>query len=264
MLHADVHGLSVAYERAGDGPALVLLHGLLFDSRAWRPQLEDLSSDFTVIAWDAPGAGRSADPPEAFGIGDWAVCLAGLLDVVGIRRAHVVGLSWGGVLAQELYRRDPTRALSLVLADTTAGWAGSLGAATAEEQLVSCLRDSELPAGELVSRYLPTMHSDSATRGVRDELATIMSEFHPAGFRLMARALARSDTRELVSQIRVPTLLVWGEADVRTPLSVAHELHHRIPGARLVVIPETGHMSNVEAPARFNAELRDFCLNATK
>ncbi len=263
MLRADVHGLSVAYERAGHGPALVLLHGFLFDSRAWRPQLEDLSSDFTVIAWDAPGAGRSADPPEPFGIGDWTDCLAGLLDVVGIRRAHVVGLSWGGLLAQELYRRDRTRALSLVLADTYAGWAGSLGTPTAEERLASCLRDSKLPAGEFVSRYLPGMHSHAAARGVRDELAKIMSEFHPTGFRLMARSLADSDTRDLVAEIRVPTLLVWGEADVRSPLSVAHELQHRIPGARLVVIPETGHLSNVEAPARFNAELRYFCLHAS-
>jgi len=234
VLRADVHGLSVAYERAGDGPALVLLHGFLFDSRAWRPQVEDLSRDFTVIAWDAPGAGRSADPPEPFGIGDWVDCLAGLLDVVGIRRAHVVGLSWGGLLAQELYRRDRTRALSLVLADTYAGWEGSLGTATAEERLARCSRDSTLPAGELVSRYLPGMHSDSATQEVRDELAAIMADFHPVGFRLMARSLAESDTRELLAGIGAPTLLVWGEADVRSPVSVAHELQHLIPGAGLL------------------------------
>jgi pimeloyl-ACP methyl ester carboxylesterase len=263
MLRADVHGLSVAYERVGQGPALVLLHPFLFDSRAWRPQLEELSSDFTVIAWDAPGAGRSADPPEPFAIGEWADCLVGLLDVAGIRRAHIAGLSWGGVLAQEVYRRDRARVLSLVLADTTAGWAGSLGAAAAETRLASCVRDSTLPPAELVSRYLPEMHGPAAPQDVRDELATIMSEFHPAGFRLMARSLADSDTRDLIAEIDVPTLLVWGEADVRTPLSVAHDLHRRIPGARLAVIPETGHVSNVEAPARFNAEVLEFCLRVS-
>ena len=138
MLRADVKGLSVAYERSGEGPALVLLHGFLFDSRAWRPQLEALSSDFTVIAWDAPGAGRSGDPPEPFGIADWANCLAGLLDVAGIRRAHVVGLSWGGLVAQEFYRCDSARVLSLVLADTYAGWRGSLGSAASDERLAAC------------------------------------------------------------------------------------------------------------------------------
>jgi pimeloyl-ACP methyl ester carboxylesterase len=256
----DVKGLSVAYERAGDGPALVLLHGFLFDSRAWRPQLEELSSDFAVVAWDAPGAGRSADPREPFGIESWADCLSQLLDDIGFERAHVVGLSWGGLLAQEFYRRDPERVLSLVLADTYAGWKGSLSATTTEERLAACLRDSRLPADELVSRYLPGMHGESATEEVREELATIMSDFHPVGFRLMARALADSDTRDLLREIRVPTLLVWGEEDARSQLNVAHALKNLVPGARLAVIPGAGHLSNVEAPARFNAEVRAFCL----
>ena len=261
MLRADVDGLSVAYERAGHGTALVLLHGFLFDSRAWRPQLEELSSDFTVIAWDAPGAGRSSDPAEPFSFSDWARCLAGLLDVAGIRRAHVVGLSWGGVLAQEFYRRARSRVLSLVLADTYAGWRGSLGRTTAEERLAACIRDAALPADELVSRYLPGMHGNSARQEVRDELAKIMSDFHPAGFRLMARSLADSDTRDLLRRIRAQTLLVWGEADARSPVSVAHELQKLMPPARLTVIPGAGHLSNVEAPMPFNAAVRRFCLH---
>src|SRR5688500_15716095 len=105
MLRAKVNGLSVAYERTGDGPALVLLHGFAVDSRMWRPQIESLSDKFTVIAWDAPGAGQSSDLPETFGIGEWADCLAGILDAAGIQLAHIVGLSWGGILAQEFYRR---------------------------------------------------------------------------------------------------------------------------------------------------------------
>jgi pimeloyl-ACP methyl ester carboxylesterase len=72
MHRVEVGGLSVAYERAGDGPPLVPLHGFTHDSRAWRPQLQSLADQFTVIAWDAPGAGQSPDPPESFGIGDWA------------------------------------------------------------------------------------------------------------------------------------------------------------------------------------------------
>jgi pimeloyl-ACP methyl ester carboxylesterase len=260
MFRADVDGLSVAYARAGHGPALVFLHGFLFDSRSWRPQLEELASDFTVIAWDAPGAGRSSDPPEGFGVVDWVGCLASLLDAAAVERAHLVGLSWGGLVAQEFYRRDPDRVLSLVLADTYAGWKGSLAAKMTEERLAACLRDSTLPADELVSKYLPGMHSESATPEVREELATIMSDFHPVGFRLMARSLADSDTRDLLRQIRVPTLLVWGEVDERSPLKVADAMARLIPGARLSVIPGAGHLSNVEAPSRFNAEVRAFCL----
>ena len=95
MLRAKVNGLSVAYERTGDGPALVLLHGFAVDSRMWRPQIESLSDKFTVIAWDAPGAGQSSDPPETFGIGEWADCLAGILrrgrDSTGTHRWSFLG-----------------------------------------------------------------------------------------------------------------------------------------------------------------------------
>lgn len=237
----------------------MLLHGFLFDSRAWRPQLESLSTDFTVIAWDAPGAGRSADPQEPFGIGDWADCLGGLLDAADAGSAHIVGLSWGGILAQEFYRRQPDRVLSLTLSGTYAGWSGSLPAAVWEERLANCLRDASLSADELVTRYLPSMHSDSATQEVREELARVMSDFHSTGFRLMALSSANTDTRDLLPEIRVPTLLVWGEADTRSPISVARQFHAAIANARLVVIP-AGHLSNVEAPAQFNAEVRSFCL----
>jgi len=260
VFRVEVEGLSIAYERVGEGPPLILLHGFLFDSRAWRPQLEELSNEFTVIAWDAPGAGRSDDPPAGFGLRDWAECLIGFLDRTGVGPGHVVGLSWGGLLAQELYRLDPERVQSLVLADTYAGWRGSLGAASAEERLAACIRDSDLSAADLVALYLPGMHSPTASQEVRDELAAVMSDFHPAGFRLMARSLAESDLRDSLADIRVPTLLLWGEADARSPVEVAHELERRIPHARLVLIPDAGHLSNVEAAERFNTEVRSFCL----
>ena len=261
MLRAEVGDLSVAYERTGRGPALVLLHGFLFDSRAWRPQLEGLADTFTVLAWDAPGAGQSPDPPETFVIGDWADCLAGLLDAAGVHRAYILGLSWGGLVAQVFHRRHPGRARALVLADTYAGWRGSLPEPVCEERLATCLRDASLPASELVPRYLPGMHGKSTTQEVRKELASIMSDFHPAGFRLMAMSLAHSDTRDLLPNIRIPSLLVWGDADERSPMSVAHQLHDAIPGARLAIIPGAGHLSNLEEPSQFNTEVRDFCLS---
>ncbi|MEX0832667.1 MAG: alpha/beta fold hydrolase [Actinomycetota bacterium] len=259
MIRAELNGLSIAYERAGDGPALVLLHGFLFDSRAWKPQLDSLSDQFTVIAWDAPGAGRSSDPPDTFGMADWVDCLAGLLDAADIEQAHILGLSWGGILAQEIYRRHPPRVRSLVLADTYAGWKGSLPPDVVRERVDNCLRDSSLPSPEVVSKYLPGMHSEAATRDVRGGLAALMSDFHPLGFRLMAEDLAQSDTRDLLPNIEVPTLLIWGDQDVRSPMSVAHQMHDAIPGARLAIIEGAGHVSNFEKPDRFDAEVRDFC-----
>lgn len=260
MFSAEVNGLSIFYERMGKGTPIILLHGFTHDSRVWKPQLDTLSSKFQVIAWDAPGAGQSSDPPETFGINDWADCLAGLLDVIGIERAHVLGLSWGGFLAQEFYWRHSNRVISLVLADTYAGWKGSLSSPIPEERLAACLEDSSLPADKFVDKYLPGMFSESPKEEARQELARIMSEFHPLGFQLMATSLARADTRDLLPSIRAPTLLIWGEADKRSPIRVAYQLRDAIPGSKLKIIPRAGHVSNLEDPVQFNAIVRDFCL----
>jgi pimeloyl-ACP methyl ester carboxylesterase len=91
--HARVHGLDIAYERHGQGPPLVLLHGALSDSRFWRRQLEGLAGEFTVMAWDEPGAGRSSDPPTDFTLADYADCLAELIETLNLAPAHVAGLS---------------------------------------------------------------------------------------------------------------------------------------------------------------------------
>ena len=96
--------LRIAYQQAGDGPPLVLLHGILDDSRVWRRQLDALSDEFTVLAWDAPGCGASSDPPDGFTLHDYAECLAAWLAAIGVERPHILGLSWGGTLALQLYR----------------------------------------------------------------------------------------------------------------------------------------------------------------
>jgi pimeloyl-ACP methyl ester carboxylesterase len=168
-------------------------------------------------------------------------------------------LSWGGILAQEFYRQYPERVLSLVLADTYAGWKGSLPEPIVQERLATCLQDASLPPSDFVPRYLPGMFSESPSQEAQERLATIMSDFHPTGFRLMAIASAQADTRDLLPDIRVPTLLVWGDADQRSPVRVAYQLRDAIPKARLAIISGAGHVSNLEAPAQFNAEVLAFC-----
>jgi pimeloyl-ACP methyl ester carboxylesterase len=144
METTEVHGLNIAYERAGDGPPLVLLHGYVGDGpTTWRPQLEGLGDEFTVIAWDAPGAGRSSDPPEAMGLAD-------------------------------------------------------------------------LPPAEFVGTLLPTMFSEATPPESVDAFCASMLGFHPVGFRAMARASAEN-LRDALPHVTVPTLLVYGDQDVRAP-----------------------------------------------
>jgi pimeloyl-ACP methyl ester carboxylesterase len=122
----DIEGQTVAFERRGEGPPLVLVHGAVSDSRDWRAQLAGLSDEFTVVAWDAPGCGRSFDPPDDYGLDGYADCLAAFIRAVGLERPHVVGASFGSGLVLELYRRHPAVPRSLVLASAYAGWLGSL------------------------------------------------------------------------------------------------------------------------------------------
>jgi pimeloyl-ACP methyl ester carboxylesterase len=262
VITAEVDGNRIAYRRSGQGPALLLLHGFLCDSRVWRHQLTGLSDEFTVVAWDAPGAGASSDPPEPFTTAHYAQCLAAFLNSIGVDRPHVLGLSWGGILAQEFFRLFPERIRSLVLADTYAGWKGSLPEPVYKERLATCLVDATGPPEALVAKFLPGVFTDAAPQELRQEFAAIVSEFHPVGFRLMSLSSAEMDTRTLLTTIDVPTLVLWGDDDRRSPMRIAEQLSAAIPRADLVIIPNAGHLSNMEQPEAFNAHVRRFCLSA--
>lgn len=258
----EVRGLKIAFERQGTGPPLVLLHGFVGHSQEWRRQIDTLSDVYTVVAWDAPGAGRSTDPPEMFRLPDYADCLASFIDALGLLRPHVVGLSFGGALAIELYGRHPTVPASLVLASAYAGWAGSLTLEVTGQRLRTTLQAADAPSEQRVQSMIPGMFSSSPSPESVEEFRGIMLEIHPAGLRAMARSLAEADLRVVLPRIIVPTLLLYGDQDSRASLAVAQDIHARIPASRLVVMPGVGHMSSVEAPEHFSAEVRSF-LNST-
>ena len=259
MDEIEVGGLRVAFERRGDGPPLVLLHGWPVDSREWRRQLDGLSDEFTVVAWDAPGAGRSSDPPETFRLADWADCLAQFIAALGLGRPHVGGLSWGGGLALELYRRHRAIPRTLILVSTGTGWGGgSVPPEIVEKRLKVYVRNAQLPPREWVPGWVRTLLSDNASGDMVDELTSILSEFHPAALSVALRAFAEADLRDVLPLIDVPTLLLYGDEDVRAPKDLWEALHASIPASKLVVIPGVGHMIDIEAAGRFDTEVRAF------
>jgi pimeloyl-ACP methyl ester carboxylesterase len=259
MEHVEVGGLRIAYRRAGSGPLLLLVHGGLGDSRDWRRQLEGLADELTVVAWDAPGCGGSDDPPAWFRLPEYADCLAGFVAALDLGRPHVCGLSFGGGLALELYRRHPGLPRSLVLASAYAGWAGSLPPEVVRERLERVMREADLPPDQWVRGYLSGLFTEAAPPELLEEAVTIMRDVRPAAMRTMARAFAEADLRDVLGAIRVPTLLLYGEADRRSPLGVVGAgLHRAIPGSRLIILPGVGHAASMEAPERFNAEVRGF------
>ncbi len=261
MRTVEVDGLRIAFERAGTGPALLLLHGYVGDGPStWREQIDVLSTEFTVVAWDAPGAGGSSDPPESLGMAGYADLLAAFVQRLGLENPHVAGLSFGGALALELTRRHPGLPRSLVLASAYAGWGGSLSPQVAEDRLRQAHSLADLPPDELTATLLPTMFSPGVPPEVVAEFAASLRAFHPVGLRAMARAAAE-DLRDAVAQVKVPTLLLYGDRDERAPLTVARDLHGAIAGSQLVVLPGVGHLCNIEAASEFNASVRDFLLD---
>jgi pimeloyl-ACP methyl ester carboxylesterase len=258
MDRVEVRGLQVAYRRTGHGPPLVLVHGAPSDSRVWRRQLDDLADSFDVIAWDAPGCGESEDPPESFRLPDYADALAGLIAALGLGRPHVLGHSFGGALVLELYRRHPSVPATLILTGAYAGWAGSLPPAEVDRRLRFALDAADRLPGGFEPESMRGLFSEAMSRETAGELATIMSEARPVATRAMAHALAEADLRDALAAIDVPTLVLQGEVDERSPVGVAEELHGEIPRSRLVVLAGLGHVCYLEDPERFDAAVRDF------
>ncbi|WP_163541359.1 alpha/beta fold hydrolase [Occultella kanbiaonis] len=252
-------GLEISYRRAGTGDALILLHGGFgFDSRVWRPQFDELADEFTIVAWDAPGCGGSEDPPVSFRMADYADCLAGFLTDLGLDRAHVLGISFGGALAIALHDRHPTLTRSLILAGAYAGWAGSLPPEEVQRRLRRIAEDITRPPEDWLADYLPGLLTESAPRDMVEHTLALMSGIHPEASLTMLRAMAEADLRDILPNVDVPTLVLHGDLDARAPLAVGLELHERIRGSRLAVLAGVGHLSNVEAAKEFNRAVRLF------
>jgi pimeloyl-ACP methyl ester carboxylesterase len=251
-------GLEIAYQRVGEGSPLVFVHGAGDDGRIWQPQLAALADEFTVVAWDEPGAGRSSDLPGEFALADYAHCLRAVVEEVGLGPAHIAGLSWGGTVAQELYRHHPGLAQTLILIDTYAGWRGSLPA----EELRARIRGAhEMLAAppEEFELTLPGLFAGDPPADFVALLEEIAARVRPASLARQLLIMAEADQRDLLPQIAVPTLLIWGELDARSPLTVARQFERAIPDATLVVIPGAGHVSNLEEPEKVNEAIRKFC-----
>jgi pimeloyl-ACP methyl ester carboxylesterase len=250
-------GLEIAYDRVGTGPPLVFAHGGAEDGRVWRPQLAALADEFTVVAWDEPGAGRSSDVPAGFGLADYASCLAALIESLELGPVYVAGLSWGGTLVLELYRHRPDLVTALILIDTYAGWKGSLSEDEVRAR-VGGLREM-LAAPPASFATLPGLFAGAPPKEFVPLLEELAAAVRPKSLQTALLVMAETDQRDLLPQIAVPVLLIWGEQDLRSPLTVARQFEEAIPDAELVVIPACGHVSNLEQPTAVNAAVRAFC-----
>jgi 3-oxoadipate enol-lactonase len=243
----------IGIERCGEGGVpLLFLHGVGSDRHAWAPQLAAFGDERLAIAIDWPGYGDSGFLPGA-NRATFAEAALAVLDALGIERAHVCGLSLGGVIAIRMAADAPTRIASLVLADTFA--VHPEGQAIHDRSLAGAANLGMAGLAEARADALLAQPADSATRA---EVVATMSRIDPAAYALAAAAVWLADQRAEAAAIAHPTLILHGSEDHITPAALSDELKTLIPHAALVEITGAGHLPNLEQPAIFNRVLASF------
>jgi len=269
----QLYGHRVTYRTAGEGPVLLLLHGVTNSSQTWEPVAEELAGSFTVIAPDLLGHGESATPRGDYSLGAHASGVRDLLTLLGHDRATVVGHSLGGGIAMQFAYQFPERCERLVLVSS-----GGLG-----PEVHLLLRAAALPGADYVLPLITSRRLLGAGRGVGGVLQRL--RLAPGGdLALLAEGFASLDNRgsreAFLHTVRavidpsgqrvsaydrlglaslMPSLVVWGENDSIIPVAHGETAHAAMPGSRFVVFPGAGHLPHHADPERFADELLRFC-----
>jgi pimeloyl-ACP methyl ester carboxylesterase len=270
--YVSIHGHDVAYRTAGDGPALLLVHGMAGSSSTWRSVMPALAEHATVIAPDLPGHGRSDKGRGDYSLGSLASNLRDLLVALGHERVTIVGQSLGGGVAMQFAYQYPERCERLALVSS-----GGLG-----QEVHLLLRALSFPGAEYVLALgcaTPIRNAGNAIANVLGRVGLrpqpLVEEVWRAYSSLSDGETRQAFVRTLRSVVDVsgqcvsatdrlyltsalPTLLVWGDADRIIPVSHAYAAHEAMPGSRLEVFEGVGHFPHCEAPERFVDVLRAF------
>ena len=258
-MQAKINGMTLAFNDQGTGLPIVFLHAFPLNRTMWAEQEDLLSSQFRIITIDLRGHGESDAPLWRYTLDQAADDVIGLLDHLSIRQAVFVGLSMGGYILFALYRKYADRVMGLVLADTRAQADTAEGkearfqmAQTAYKMGPSAIADIMIP--KLLSPAT-VQTKPELVRRVRwmiegNQISGIAGD-------LMAMA-ERPDSVPLLKQITCPVQIIVGERDLPTPPADAKLIADRIPSARLAIIPEAAHLSNMEQPGPFNETVRSF------
>jgi 3-oxoadipate enol-lactonase len=248
----------IAVDIAGSGPLLLFLHGIGGNRGNWRDQLPVFAEHFTTAAWDARGYGASDDGgPLEFG--DLSADLLRVIDGLEVDRAHLCGLSMGGRIAMDFHDRHRERVASLTLCDTQPGL-GNMAPEKRREFIR--LRQEPLLAGktprDIAPRVARSLVSPRAVPGAYERLIESMSALHKDAYLKTIEASFLYPRLPDLESVRVPTHIVVGADDTLTPPEVSRAMAARIAGSRLTVIPDAGHLSNLEQPRAFNAAVLGF------
>lgn len=263
MPHAEVNGIKLHYELAGSGkaPVVMLSNSLGTRLEMWQPQMAALAGRYRVLRYDSRGHGRSDAPPGAYTMAELAADALGVLDWLGIERAHFCGLSMGGMVGQILGASHGARLSSLTLCATTC----HMPAPELWDERIRVSADRGMAAlvDGVTERWF-TAAFRATPRPEVERVRQMILETPAHGYGGCCAAIRDMDLRETVRRVQVPTLVVAGADDPAITVDVMRGLHERIPGSRFVSVPNAAHLLNIEQAETFNRTLLEFLETAGK
>lgn len=252
MATLQLGGESICYEKHGNGPALLMIHGLGSGAWAWEEQLHAWRSRYTAVAADARGHGETSYCGGATVEGN-AADLALLMEALELRDTVIIGLSMGGVIAPHLYRLVPHRIRALALVGTFCH------NPSGEERIAeTAQRVERLGMTDFGHAYADETLLITAGTQANSALANSIATTDKEAYLQTVRSLFVQDTRHLLGEVQVPVQVLVGEKDNRTPLAQAQQVAASVPGAQLEVIPRSAHIANLDNPAGFRTALETF------
>jgi pimeloyl-ACP methyl ester carboxylesterase len=256
MPYADNEGTKLYWEERGSGEPLLLIMGLGYTLDMWHRILPALAEHYRVIAFDNRGVGRSDVPPGPYTM--MASDAAAVMDVAGIEAAHVLGVSLGGMIAQEFALQYPARVRSLILGCTTCGGAGAV---TAEPEVITALvARAKMTVEEAIHVMTNYVYDAGTPRERLEEDFEIRRRTYPGseGYLAQLQATFGWESFSRLSQIRVPTLVIHGESDRLVPPGNGKLLADNIAGARLAMLPAASHIFMTDQPEQTNQAILSF------
>lgn len=262
MPKLNIKGHQIAFDdTGGQGPAVVLVHGFPFNRTLWNDQLAALRETHRVVTLDLRGFGESDSSESPATMVQMAEDVAGLMNALEITSATIGGLSMGGYVVLAFYKIFPERVDALVLADTRPQADTEEAKKTRAEQAQRVMAEGMVVIVNAMLPKLLTPESVSKHPEMVKRVRDMMSSTKPEGAAAALMGMAvREDQTELLSRIKVPTLILVGKEDAITPVADSETMHQRIAGSKLVVINNAGHVSNIEQAPEFNSHVLEFLL----
>jgi 3-oxoadipate enol-lactonase len=257
MSFVENQGAKIYWDEQGSGEPLLLIMGLSYPSYMWHRSRPILAKRFHTIALDNRGVGQSDAPPGAYSMALMAKDAAAVLDAASIDRAHVFGVSMGGMIAQEFALQYPNRVRSLILGCTAAG---GPHAVQAEPEALQALLRRDVTPEQAKETIIPFLYDAATPRERIDEDMAIRMKWYPTpqGYMGQLQGIFGWEAYSRIAQITAPTLVIHGETDRLVPAANARLIAEKIPGAKLVLIPNASHIFDTDQPGTAHRAILEF------